>query len=106
MPPAQQADIRPLDPISSRTAVAELLTQAQDYDHFWLGHAPGAAEVDDIFTAGPPGCDPVKSHRLGLYLNDQMAGVAELSFGFPKPEAACGNRDGNIEQRPGLGRFR
>ena len=54
---------------------------------------PGPEQVEAVFTAGPPGCDPAKSHRLGLYLPDPnsgeahtpLNGVAELSFGFPQP---------------------
>lgn len=80
--------IRPLDPVTDRAAVASLLLAAQDYYHLWLGHAPGPAEVEDVFTAGPPGCDPARSHRLGLYLDGDLGGVAELSFGFPQPQDA------------------
>lgn len=80
--------IRRLDPVADRPAVAALLTQAQDYYHLWLGHAPGAAEVEAVFTAGPPGCNPATSHRLGLYLHDHLNGLAELSFGFPGPNDA------------------
>jgi len=75
--------IRALDPASDRAAVAALLTRAQDYYHLWKGHAPGPAEVEEVFTSTPPGCDPAVSQRLGLFLHDQLAGVAELSFGFP-----------------------
>ncbi len=80
--------IRPLDPATDRAAVASLLLEAQDYYHLWLGHAPGAEQVEEVFTSGPPGCDPAKSHRLGLCLDGTLSGVAELSFGFPLPEDA------------------
>lgn len=80
--------IRALDPAADRPAVAALLTRAQDYYHLWKGHAPGAAEVEEVFTSTPPGCDPAASHRLGLFLGDQLEGVAELSFGFPEPDDA------------------
>ncbi|MDO9640186.1 MAG: GNAT family N-acetyltransferase [Pseudotabrizicola sp.] len=80
--------IRALDARRDRAAVAGLLTRAQDYYQLWKGHAPGAAEVEEVFTSTPPGCDPAASHRLGLFLDDQLAGVAELSFGFPEPEDA------------------
>ncbi|NEX47085.1 GNAT family N-acetyltransferase [Pseudotabrizicola algicola] len=80
--------IHPLDPLRDRAAVADLLTRAQDYYHLWLGHPPGPAQVEDVFTAGPPGCDPAASHRLGLWHGDTLAGVAELSFGFPAPPDA------------------
>jgi GNAT superfamily N-acetyltransferase len=80
--------IRPLDPVADRTTVAQLLLDAQDYYHLWLGHAPGPEQVEEVFTSGPPGCDPARSHRLGLYLDGNLSGVAELSFGFPAPEDA------------------
>lgn len=75
--------IRALDPAHDRAAVSTLLTRAQDYYHLWKGHDPGPAEVDEVFTSTPPGCDPAASHRLGLFLNGALEGVAELSFGFP-----------------------
>lgn len=80
--------IRTLDPGSDRAAVAELLAEAQDYYHLWRGHAPGAAEVEEVFTAGPPGCDAALSHRLGLFVGGKLSGVAELSFGYPAPQDA------------------
>ena len=80
--------IRALHPQDDRAAVALLLTQAQDYYHLWLGHAPGPAEVDDVFTGTPPGCDPAASQRLGLWRHGALQGVAELSFGFPGPQDA------------------
>ena len=80
--------IRPLDPVTDRAAVAVLLSQAQDYFHLWKGHDPGPEEVADVFESCPPGCDPAASHRLGLFLDGQLAGVAELSFGFPSPSDA------------------
>lgn len=80
--------IRPLDPATDRAAVARMLTEAQDYYHLWLGHAPGPAQVEEVFTAGPPGCDAARSHRLGLFLDGRLGGVAELSFGFPEPQDA------------------
>ncbi|TGD64654.1 GNAT family N-acetyltransferase [Tabrizicola sp. WMC-M-20] len=80
--------IRALDPAADRPAVAALLTRAQDYYQLWLGRPPGPAEVEDVFTDGPPGCDPAASQRLGLFLDGTLNGVAELSFGFPTPPDA------------------
>jgi GNAT superfamily N-acetyltransferase len=80
--------IRPLNPVQDRGAVARLLLDAADYYHLWLGHDPGPEQVEEVFTACPPNCDPTQSHRLGLFLDGQLAGVAELSFGFPVPEDA------------------
>ena len=80
--------IRPLDPLQDRDAVADLLLQAADYYQLWLGHDPGEQQVEEVFVACPPNCDPARSQRLGLFLNDKLSGVAELSFGFPLPEDA------------------
>ena len=75
---------RALDPNKDRAAVRDFLAEAQDYYHLWLNHAPGEAEVEDIFTSAPPGCDPTRSCRIGLFVQDRLSGVAELSFGFPE----------------------
>lgn len=80
--------IRPLDPEADRPALAALLTEAQDYYQLWLGHPPGEPEVTDALTATPPGCDPALSWRLGLFLDGQLSGVSELSFGYPTAEDA------------------
>jgi GNAT superfamily N-acetyltransferase len=80
--------VRALDAVADRAALAALLTEAQDYYLMWLGHAPGEAEVKDALTAAPPGCDPAQSLRLGLFLEDRLSGVAELSFGYPTSEDA------------------
>jgi GNAT superfamily N-acetyltransferase len=64
-------------------AVAALYAKAADY---WLladHRSPDRAKTAAFFTDGPPGCDPATSHRLGLFRDDTLAGVAELSFGFP-----------------------
>lgn len=80
--------IRDLDPVQDRAAVAAFLDEAQDYYHLWLHRGPGAAELDDIFTSVPPGCDPARTWRPGLYLDGRLSGVAELSFGYPTAEDA------------------
>ena len=82
--PAVNRSFRTLDPVADRGAVADLLDRARDYYLLWLGRPPGPAEVDAVFTAGPPGCDPAESDRLGLFLDDDLCGVVELSFGFPE----------------------
>lgn len=84
----QGLTFRALDPIADRPALAAMLTEAQDYYLLWLGHPPGEAEVTDALTSTPPGCDPALSHRLGLFLDERLSGVAELSFGYPGPEDA------------------
>lgn len=68
--------------------VAAFYRDAPDY---WL-LAEGAIELDrkavEFFTDAPPNCDPTQGHRLGLFLEDRLSGVAELSFGFPEPKDA------------------
>ena len=80
--------IRDLDPARDRGAVATFLEEAQDYYRLWLHRAPGEAEVEDIFTSAPPGCDAAQSWRPGLYLDGHLSGVGELSFGWPTAEDA------------------
>jgi GNAT superfamily N-acetyltransferase len=80
--------IRPLDPRDDLAAVHGFYGEAGDY---WLLADRRPADLQkarDFFTDGPPGCDPGRSHRLGLFEGDRLAGVAELSFGFPAPEDA------------------
>jgi GNAT superfamily N-acetyltransferase len=76
--------IRSLDP-SEAPLVADLYRDAPDY---WL-LAEGAVDPDrqatEFFTDGPPGCDPALTHHLGLFLEDRLSGVAEVSYGFPEP---------------------
>ncbi|PCJ04030.1 MAG: GNAT family N-acetyltransferase [Rhodobacteraceae bacterium] len=80
--------IRPLDPVNDLDAVIDFYHHTADY---WLmvgGRLPGAQKASDFFTDGPPGCDPLASARLGLFLKDELSGLAELSFGFPEVDAA------------------
>ena len=37
----------------------------------------------DFFTDIPPNCDPKVFLRLGLFLDDRLSSLVELSFGFP-----------------------
>lgn len=79
--------IRELFP-SETALVAQFYREAPDY---WLmaeGRCDPAAQAQDFFTDAPPNCDPGESHRLGLFLNQRLSGVAELSFGFPEPSDA------------------
>lgn len=77
--------IRSLSPDADHAAVAAFLDEAADY---WLladGEAPGPQAAEEFFTQCPPGCDPAASHRLGLFHDGRLSGLAELSFGFPAP---------------------
>ncbi|WP_434618117.1 GNAT family N-acetyltransferase [Tabrizicola sp. M-4] len=77
--------IRPLFPETDRAAVAAFLQEAADYWVLADGAPPGPQAADDFFTDCPPGCDPAASHRLGLFRDGRLSGLAELSFGFPAP---------------------
>lgn len=77
--------IRPLFPETDRAAVAAFLQEAADYWILADGTPPGPQAADDFFTDCPPGCDPAASHRLGLFRDGRLSGLAELSFGFPAP---------------------
>jgi GNAT superfamily N-acetyltransferase len=85
MPPIT---IRPLDPARDLALVERFYREAPDYWLFAEGRAPDAAKAREFFTDGPPGCDPARSHRLGLFAGDHLQGLAELSFGFPEPDDA------------------
>lgn len=77
--------IRTLHPQADHAAVAAFLDEAADYWHLADGAAPGPQAAADFFTDCPPGCDPAASHRLGLFHEGRLSGLAELSFGFPEP---------------------
>jgi GNAT superfamily N-acetyltransferase len=79
--------IRELFP-SETALVAQFYREAPDY---WLlaeGRCDPQAQASDFFTDAPPNCDPVQSDRLGLFLNQRLSGVAELSYGFPEANDA------------------
>ena len=84
----QTPTIRPLDPAADLPLVEGFYAEAPGYWLFAEGRAPDAAKAAAFFTDGPPGCDPARSHRLGLFDGDGLGGVAELSIGFPAPEDA------------------
>lgn len=79
--------IRELFP-SETALVAQFYREAPDY---WLlaeGRCDPEAQAQDFFTDAPPNCDPAQSDRLGLFLNQRLSGVAEVSYGFPEPSDA------------------
>jgi hypothetical protein len=79
--------IRILDPAEA-PLVARFYAEAPDY---WLlaeGTCEPERQAQEFFTDGPPGCDLALTHHLGLFLDDRLSGVAELSYGFPEPSDA------------------
>lgn len=77
--------IRPLTAPRDHPAVERFYAEAPDYLLLAGDMRPDAEKAAGFFTDTPPGCDPAASHRLGLFLNARLSGVAELSFGFPAP---------------------
>ncbi len=79
--------IRELFP-SETALVAQFYREAPDY---WLlaeGRCDPPHQAQEFFTDAPPNCDPSTSDRLGLFLNQRLSGVAEVSYGFPEPNDA------------------
>jgi GNAT superfamily N-acetyltransferase len=79
--------IRELFP-SETSLVTQFYREAPDY---WLlaeGRCDPAHQAEEFFTDAPPNCDPATSDRLGLFVNQRLSGVAELSYGFPEPSDA------------------
>lgn len=79
--------IRSLDP-SEAPLVAELYQDAPDYWILAEGGCDPERQATEFFVDGPPGRDPARSHHLGLFLQDRLSGVAEVSYGFPEPQDA------------------
>ena len=75
--------IRSLIAKSDLAIVHEFYAKAPDYWQLAEGQEPGLQKARDFFTDTPPNCDPKVSLRLGLFLDDRLSGLAELSFGFP-----------------------
>lgn len=80
--------IRPLDPVTDLDAVIAAYSEAADYWTMAEGTAPDATSAATFFTDCPPGGDPARSHRLGLFVGNRLSGLAELSFGFPTAKDA------------------
>ena len=75
--------IRSLIPKSDLTIVHEFYAKAPDYWQLAEGQEPGLQKARDFFTdTPPPNCDPKVSLRLGLFLDDRLSGLAEISLGF------------------------
>lgn len=78
--------IRRLDPAGGPAAVEGLYQAAAAFWRMTDRRPPDRQKAAEVFTVGPPGKEPAASHRLGLFEQDRLAGLAELSFGFPEPE--------------------
>lgn len=77
--------IRPLDPVADLAAVTSLFHEAADFWRLTERRGPDAAMIAEFFTSCPPGSDPARTVRLGLFQDDSLLGAAELSFDWPAP---------------------
>lgn len=75
--------IRELFP-SETALVAQFYREAPDYWILAEGRCNPPEQAQDFFTDAPPNCDPATSDRLGLFVNQRLSGVAEVSYGFPE----------------------
>ncbi len=76
--------IRDLDPVTDGALVEDVYRSAQDYWRLDRAIVDVASLAQAFFTDAPPKCDPAASHRIGIFLGPRLAGIAELSFGFPE----------------------
>lgn len=80
--------IRPLSATADRALVDAFFIRIADYIRVERGTDPDAAVTEEFFTDAPPGCDPARSHRLGLFDAGHLMALAEMAPGFPEPDAA------------------
>lgn len=79
--------IRPLTAQADSPLVDAFWPTVADYIRMERGEEPAPQLTpiltEDFFTSAPPGADPAAGVRLGLFQGDALAGIAEISFGFP-----------------------
>ncbi len=75
--------IRQLIANSDLVTVHEFYALAPDYWQLAEEQEPGLQKAKDFFPDTPPNCDPKISLWLGLFLDNKLSGLAELSFRFP-----------------------
>ena len=84
--------IRPLHPQTDRPLVEAFFQSSADYIQLERGEAPSPLVTEEYFTDAPPGCDPAKSLRLGLFNtalfdpapnSTALIALAEMGFGYP-----------------------
>jgi GNAT superfamily N-acetyltransferase len=77
--------IRALDPVADRAAVWAFWDSARDFSELERGLTDHDRQTDGFFDDAPPGADPAKGMRLGLYQEDRLVGISSVDFGFPEP---------------------
>lgn len=77
-------EIRPLTN-SDRSAVDAVLTADDGYAQRVHGRPPEPDDVTGLFTERPPDTRPDQKHLLGLFVDQELAGVADLATDWPEP---------------------
>ena len=80
--------LRPLDPAADRTAVDAFFRSIADYVRLERDEEPGPQVTEEYFSDAPPGCDPARSHRIGLFHDGRLMALAEMAQGYPGPQDA------------------
>jgi GNAT superfamily N-acetyltransferase len=80
--------IRPLNVSTDLEAIVVFYKRAPDYWTSVDGIAPDRAKARDFFELAPPNCDEGASQHLGLFVEDRLAGIANMFFGFPQQKDA------------------
>lgn len=61
---------------------------APAYSQVVFGRLPDGTEAGETFTSTPPGFPLDQKFVLGIYLEDELIGAAELLKGYPEPDIA------------------
>lgn len=75
--------IRSLSPGTDTDLVEALYAEAADY---WLladRVPPDRAKAEAFFTDAPPGADPARTQRLGLFVEGRLSGWRSFPSAFP-----------------------
>lgn len=76
-------EIRPLSP-SDPSALEDVFHDDGGYAMRVHGRATMPNDVDELFTSFPPAASQGQRHTLGLWLDDELVGVADLLVDHPE----------------------
>jgi GNAT superfamily N-acetyltransferase len=81
-----QPTIKPVtDTAANRGEVERVVMACAEYNWLIEGNAPSPQAVEDFFASYPPGLSLACKHNLGLYLGDELVGIADLAHGWNAP---------------------
>lgn len=75
--------VRPLS-MADWSAVEELFANDGGYAERVHGRGATAEDVDDLFNARPSTCAAEQKHTMGLWLEEELVGVADLIVDYPE----------------------